>query len=91
MNMNLLVVYVVVAAKLQVGKLAGGGVVDGMLGGCLGGGIHSGAHQILQILGDLIGNSIGKQIIGLFFLSLSLCIIAHRAQYALNTYSFINI
>ena len=41
------IVGIVVTAKLQVGKLAGGSGFGGMLGLCLGGSVFRGAHQVL--------------------------------------------
>ena len=50
MNINLLVTHVVVPAKLQVCKFAGGGIIGRVAGLSLGGQIHSGADQCFQAL-----------------------------------------
>ena len=51
---------IVVAAKLQIGKLGlGRSIADRMTGLSLGSGVIGGAYQSLQIGGDLIGDGIG--------------------------------
>ena len=49
---------IVVAAEcqVQVGKLAGGAVIDRMLGLCLGSSVHGGANNGFHVLGDQVSH-----------------------------------